>query len=109
VAPRSRHVGGGFDAQLRASQWLARVYRQLGVDGTAIVHQALIRSMNTKQIAAARGQTGPEWQRYLAKRFGECLNSLEIVTGSPAAKKGIGAVPGRPQGPHRPPPQEAGA
>jgi hypothetical protein len=35
----------------------------------------------TRQIAAARGLTSREWQRYFANRFGGCLNGLVIVYG----------------------------
>ena len=50
--------------QQAAWKWLAKCYQQLGKDGCAIVHDALIRSMTTRQIAEARGKPGPQWEKF---------------------------------------------
>ena len=69
------------DRQIAAWKNLGRAYRQLGADGTALVHDVLISAMTAKQIAAARGLAGQEWERYFSKRFYETLNTLAIVYG----------------------------
>ena len=51
----------------------------------------LIRARTAKQIAAARGLTGQEWERYFAKRFWECLNTLAVVYGFSSGEKKIRA------------------
>jgi hypothetical protein len=87
------------DSQLDAWKWLAKCYGRLGADGTAIVRDVLISGMTAKQIAE-RGAWREEWQRYCAKRFWECLNTLAVVYGfsngetkarSGAKKQNIGA------------------
>jgi hypothetical protein len=69
------------DRQLKARRELARAYRALGHDGTALTLAVLIRSQTMQQIAEARGLTGQVWQRYLSGRFGECLNRLAVTYG----------------------------
>jgi hypothetical protein len=69
------------NAQLNAGKWLAKCYRQLGAYGSALIHNSLINGRTTKQIAAARGLTGPDWERYIARRLRECLDTLAVVFG----------------------------
>ena len=64
-----------------AEKWLAKCRVELGEDGLALVHDALIRSMTTKQIMESRGRTRPEWERYFTKRVRECLSTLVEVYG----------------------------
>jgi hypothetical protein len=59
----------------------------LGIDGSALVHDMLISARTAKQVAESRGLTGQEWQRYFAKRFWECLNTLAVVYGFERGKK----------------------
>ena len=54
--------------QQAAWKWLARCYQQLGKDGSAVVHDALISARTTRQIAEARGKTGLDWERYYFRR-----------------------------------------
>jgi hypothetical protein len=68
-------------AQLMAGKWLAKCYRKLGADGSALVNDMLISNVTAKQIAEARGLSGREWARYYSKRFLECLNTLASVFG----------------------------
>ena len=62
-------------------KWLAKCYQQLGKDGCAIVHDALIDGKTTKQIAESRGKTGLDWERFYARRLWECLATLAEVYG----------------------------
>lgn len=46
-----------------------------------MVHDALIRAMITKQIAASRGLPGAGGERCLGRRLKECLSTLAAVYG----------------------------
>ena len=70
---------GLTDSQIMVWKWLAKCYRQLGADGSALLHDALIHAVTAKQIAAARGLASADWERYFAKRLCECLNLLAVV------------------------------
>ena len=52
----------------------------------------MIHGMTAKQIAAARGLVGADWERYFAKRFWECLNTLAVVNGFSSGEKKIRAT-----------------
>ena len=69
------------DGQLLAGKWLAKCYRKLGADGSALVHDMLVHAMSAKQIAESRGLAGQDWDKYFAKRLWECLNTLAVVYG----------------------------
>ena len=82
---------GLTDNQIKAWQWLAKSDRALGIDGSALVHDMLISARTAKQVAESRGLTGQEWQRYFAKRFWKCLNTLAVVYGFSSGEKKIRA------------------
>jgi hypothetical protein len=69
------------DRQLKARRELARAYRALGHDGTALTLAVLVRSQTMQQIAEARGLAGPAWSAYLGRRFRECLDRLAVTFG----------------------------
>jgi hypothetical protein len=69
------------DAALMASKWLAKCYGALGRDGSALIHDMLIANRTTRQIAAARGMVGSDWERYFARRLYEALDCLALVFG----------------------------
>jgi hypothetical protein len=69
------------DKQLAAWKWLAKCYRRLGADGSALVNDVLIHARTTKQVAASRGMAGQEWEKYYSRRLSECLNTLALVFG----------------------------
>ena len=69
------------DEQLRAGKWLARCYRELGRDGSILVHDMLVHNRTARQMAYARGMIGADWNRYFARRLFECLDTLAIVFG----------------------------
>ena len=72
---------GLTDSQLKAWAWLSKCYRKLGSDGSALINDMLIHGRTTGQVAASQGLKGAEWQRYYARRFSECLNTLARVYG----------------------------
>lgn len=69
------------DEQMWAGKRLTRCYVELGRDGSVLAHEMLIRNMTTRQIAAARGMIGNNWERYFAKRLFEALNTMAWVFG----------------------------
>jgi hypothetical protein len=69
------------DGAPAAGKWLAKCHAELGQDGSAIARAMLIEGQTAKQIAAARGQTGADWQQYYARRFFLCLATLAEVFG----------------------------
>jgi hypothetical protein len=87
------------DAQAKAARWLSKCYQRLGVDGSALLHDVLIRAMSMKQIAASRGLAGPAYPRYFGMRLRECLDALAIVFGfatSEAPRQRLTARPAPP-------------
>lgn len=69
------------DGQLMAGKWLSKCYRELGGDGSAIIHDVLVHARTSKQMAAARGFSGKEWESYFSKRLYVCLNQIAAVFG----------------------------
>jgi hypothetical protein len=76
-----RRLDAPTDSQDAAWKSLAKCYRALGADGSALVNDVLIDAKTTKQIAESRGKTGLDWERYFVRRFRECLNCLVLVFG----------------------------
>ena len=70
------------DGQSSAGRWLTKAYRELGQDGSALVHDMLIDGKTAKQIAEARGKVGPSWERYYFRRLQECLGTLSQTYGT---------------------------
>lgn len=87
IDPSKEAVDGGqmpeaiTEPQRKAAKRLAVVYRNLGQDGSAVVHDVLVHGKTCAQIAESRGLTGQSWERYIGRRFQECLNRLAIVYG----------------------------
>ena len=60
---------------------LNRVERELGADGSALVHEVLILGMTMEQISQRRGVQGQRWMDYFARRLRECLDRLALIYG----------------------------
>jgi hypothetical protein len=69
------------EGQRKAAKQLAVVYRELGANGSALVHDVLVHGRTMIVIAAMRGLTGKDWEQYFGKRFRECLDCLAVVYG----------------------------
>jgi hypothetical protein len=54
---------------------LNRAERELGADGSALVHESM------QQIGQRRGVRGQRWIDYFARRFRECLDRLALIYG----------------------------
>jgi hypothetical protein len=95
VDPTREYVDGGqarepiAEGQRRAVLRLNRAERDLGADGSALVHEVLILGMTMEQVGQRRGLCSQRWKDYFARRFCECLDRLALIygfaTANPAA------------------------
>jgi hypothetical protein len=60
---------------------LAKCYRALGADGSALINDVLIDAKTARQITESRGKKGLDWERFYSMRLRECLNTLAGVYG----------------------------
>lgn len=95
VDPSRDYVDGGqmrepiTEGQRKAVLRLNRAERELGADGSALVHDVLLQGMTMEQVGERRGLRGQRWNDYFARRFRECLDRLALTYGfSTAAPAG---------------------
>src|SRR5664279_427454 len=87
VDPTREYVDGGrgrepiTERQRKAVLRLNRAERELGADGSALVHEVLVLGMTMEQIGERRGVHGQRWIDYFARRFRECLDRLALMYG----------------------------
>lgn len=93
IDPSKEAVDGGTmpdpidEGQTKALVRINGVLRQLGADGSAIVHDVLVHGLTMDRIADRRGFGGKSWVEYFGKRFRECLDSMAIYYGLAMPKK----------------------
>jgi hypothetical protein len=93
VDPTREYVDGGqtrepiTEGQRKAVLRLNRAERELGADGSAIVHDVLVHGMTMNQIGQRRGLTTQRWRDYFSRRFCECLDSLAFLYGFATQKR----------------------
>ena len=93
VDPSREYVDGGqfrepiIEGQRKAVLRLNRIERELGADGSALVHEVLILGMTMEQISGRRGLSGQRWLDYFAKRLRECLDRLALAYGFATEKR----------------------
>lgn len=93
VDPTREYVDGGesrepiTEGQRKAVLRLNRAERELGADGSAIVHDVLVHGMTMQQIGERRGLTTQRWKDYFARRFCECLDCLAALYGFATPKR----------------------
>jgi hypothetical protein len=93
VDPTREHVDGVqrrepvTEGQRNAVLRLNRAERELGADGSALVHDVLIKGMTMPQVAERRDLHTQRWRDYFARRFQECLDRLALIYGF-ATQKG---------------------
>jgi hypothetical protein len=93
VDPSREYVDGGqfrepiTEGQRKAVLRLNRVERELGADGSALVHEILILGMTMEQISQRRAVRGQRWLDYFARRLRECLDRLAQVYGFATEKR----------------------
>jgi Domain of unknown function (DUF6456) len=69
------------EGQRKAVMRLNRAERELGADGSALVHDVLVYGMTMDQVGQRRGLATQRWRDYFARRFGECLDRLALIYG----------------------------
>jgi hypothetical protein len=77
VQAREPITEGQREAVLR----LNRAERELGADGSALVHDVLVRGMTMEQVGQRRCLCSQRWKDYLSRRFYECLDRLALFYG----------------------------
>jgi hypothetical protein len=93
VDPGREYVDGGqfrepiTEGQRKAVLRLNRVERELGADGSALVHEVLILGATMEQISQRRGLRGQRWLDYFARRLRECLDRLALIYGFTTQKR----------------------
>ena len=69
------------EGQRKAVLRLNRVERELGADGSALVHDVLVDGMTMEQVGQRRALTTQRWKDYFSRRFQECLDRLALIYG----------------------------
>lgn len=60
---------------------LNRAERELGADGSALVHDVLVHGLTMEQVGLRRGLRTQRWNDYFSRRFRECLDRLALLYG----------------------------
>ncbi len=87
VDPTREYVDGGrtpepiTEGQRRAVLRLNRAERELGADGSALVHEVLVLGISMEQVGQRRGLRTQRWADYFSRRFRECLDRLALIYG----------------------------
>ena len=87
VDPARDYVDGGqgrepiTESQRKAVLRLNRAERELGADGSALVHDVLVHGLTMEQVGRRRDLSTQRWQDYFSKRFRECLDRLALLYG----------------------------
>jgi len=87
IDPSKEAVDGGrppepiTERQRKAAYSLSRVHRNLGQDGSAIVHDVLVHGRSIAQVVERRGVHGDQWEKHFGTRFRECLDKLAVFYG----------------------------
>ena len=87
VDPSREYVDGAqmrepiTEAQRKAVLRLNTCERELGLDGSAIIHDVLVHGMSMEQVGQRRGLKSQRWNDYFARRFKECLDRLALIYG----------------------------
>ncbi len=93
VDPTREYVDGGrprepiTERQRKAVLRLNRAERELGADGSALVHEALVLGLTMEQVGQRRALRGQRWIDYFARRLRECLDRLALIYGFATQKR----------------------
>jgi hypothetical protein len=69
------------EGQRKAALRLNRIERELGADGSALVHNVLVDGMTMEQVGQRRSLVTQRWKDYFSRRFQECLDRLALIYG----------------------------
>src|SRR4051794_233355 len=87
IDPTREYVDGGqarepiTEGQRKAVLRLNHIERELGADGSALVHEILIQGFTAEQVGQQRGLRSQRWHDYFSRRFRECLDRLALIYG----------------------------
>jgi hypothetical protein len=87
VDPTREYVDGGqmreplTEGQRKAVLRLNRAERELGADGSALVHDILVNGLSMEQVGLKRGLRTQRWKDYFSRRLCECLDRLALIYG----------------------------
>jgi hypothetical protein len=93
IDPAREYVDGArtrepvTESQRQAVLRLNRAERELGADGSALVHDVLVQGMTMEQVGQRRGLRTQRWNDYFSRRFRECLDRLALMYGFATEKK----------------------
>lgn len=93
IDPSKEAVDGGCmpdpidEGQTKALVRINGVLRQLGADGSAVVHDVLVHGMTMEKVANRRDLAGERWVKYFGQRFRECLDCMAEYYGLAMRKK----------------------
>jgi hypothetical protein len=93
VDPTREYVDGGrarepiTERQRKAVLRLNRAERELGADGSALVHEVLVLGLTMEQVGQRRAVQGQRWIDYFARRLRECLDRLALIYGFATQKR----------------------
>jgi hypothetical protein len=96
IDPAREYVDGSrmrepvTEAQRQAVLRLNRAERELGADGSALIHDVLVQGMTMEQVGHRRGLRTQRWNDYFSRRLRECLDRLALMYGfATEAKKPV--------------------
>ena len=75
------------EGQRRVVLRLNRAERELGADGSALIHDVLIKGMTMAQVGQRRSLRSARWNDYFSRRFRECLDRLALLYGFATEKR----------------------
>ncbi|ANW00483.1 hypothetical protein LMTR13_10205 [Bradyrhizobium icense] len=87
VDPTGEYVDGGqqrepmTEGQRKAVLRLNRAERELGAEGSALVHDVLVQGMTMEQVGERRGLRIRRWHDYFSRRLRECIDRLALLYG----------------------------
>ena len=87
IDPSKEAVDGGCmpdpidEGQTKALVRINGVMRELGADGSSLVHDVLVHALTMERVTSKRGLSGVRWSDYFGKRFRECLDSMAVYYG----------------------------
>ena len=93
IDPAREYVDGArtrepvTESQRQAVLRLNRAERELGADGSALVHDVLVQGMTMEQVGQRRGLRTQRWNDYFSRRFRECLDRLALMYGFATEKR----------------------
>jgi len=94
IDPGKEAVDGGAtpepitEQQREAARRLAEAHRELGADGSAVMHDFLIMGLAVTAISARRGFAGRTWEEYFGLHVRRHLHVLAFVYGFAKERSG---------------------